>query len=156
MDNKVEELRRRLGAELEATRRKSQQVKETVLDRINDPLGHYIDRINDIEFLPDGRINPATITRAIFRYKDSEGRTIHTTETGIPLNQMRSLRDKIIAQKSAFDSLDDQQRRQIQEGLKQDPVSPLAKPYVDLLRSEALGVRFDQLKTNPLRPFGKK
>lgn len=75
----------------------------------------------------------------------------------MPIDQLRSLRDRVVVQQDALGSLPDDQKGKIEkEYASSGGKSEVSRPFQDYLRSKELGERFAQLKQNPPRPFGKK
>jgi hypothetical protein len=86
----------------------------------------------------------------ITAYQDADGNQFFTatparTRTSTP--ELRDLRDKIVAQRGAFEALDGSQRAQIRSQFASSHEPPsVAQPYREHLRSEAIGLQFQRAK----------
>lgn len=131
-----------------------EQITRRILNDLDDPLLGYADRASDVEFLPEGGINPKTLQRAIFQWRDADGNEIYTRENYAgQLPEIRALRNKVVAQQTVWGGLASDKQSRIQNDWQSSGAkAPNALPFKDFLTSQALGERFKQLQQNPLRP----
>lgn len=126
-----------------------QALKEStakILSDLEDPLRNPADRVREIDFLPDGTPKWETVAE----WRDKEGHTLYTSEGYLPLEQIRSLRDRVVSQQRLLEALPQADRDTVLTGYKllRDKFEG-ARPYQDFLRSQLLGERFADLKQNP-------
>lgn len=104
-----------------------------------DPLRYPVEKVRDLEFLPDGKVNMAVPRKIIAKWQDREGHTLYTNENNLSLEQVRALRDKVVSQQSMFNALSETDRGKPEAALL----------YQDFLHSRLLGERFVDMKQNP-------
>lgn len=139
LNNFIEDLKRRVNADLAAARDRAARQQEELMRKIGSPP-RVVARKNDLQ-------DPRNIG-IILQWDDGKGNTIFTrtglAEKPLGLEQIRTLSGKITDQKTAFDRLADQDK---EKARAED-----AQPYRDYLQSETLGRRFQALKQQSPAP----
>lgn len=132
---------------LETKRRIAEQTDQLRRDVEHMPM--LLDRVTDIPRDPGGRPN---IQKALSlqQWNDGHGNIIYTAiRLGTPIapDVVRSLATRISTQRATFTNLDVAEQSQIRtEFTSSKGKSASVQPYQDLLRSEAVGRRFEAIK----------
>jgi len=137
--------------ELAEALRKSQEHETKVVRETKEILGDPTIHIDGHVFVED-RLNiprdPAQRIRnriPLFRYTDGKGNFFYILDPkDVSQKDLTDLRDRIIEQRTAWNSLPEEQKTPIKDSF--DPIKPNPQnvlPYQDLLRSQALGRIFE-------------
>lgn len=151
--------RRRRG--LEATAAQQQTAQTAVAKASEQQVAHMprqLGSVNDenaiMKALKSGEAIASVRNRTtIYQWNDGDGNILYLNPD-VPMNQIKVVSARITEQKGAFDALgaDRQTRIRTDFSLSKRVVAKSTQPYMDYLKSEALGRRFQKLQQSSPTP----